>query len=75
MVYLAKDMLISSYILQKHVWVIDQSFDFRATQYVKSQMSIYDVKCVIYAKMSAHFWSQSAIYGLIDYSFWLGRHT
>ena len=39
MVYIPKDIFISSYVLQKHVWVIDQSFDFRATQYVNSHMS------------------------------------
>ena len=37
--YLLKDILMSSYILQKYIWVIDQILDFRAAQYVKSQMS------------------------------------
>ena len=39
MVYLLKDIHISSYILQTNIWVIDQISDFRAVQYVKSQMS------------------------------------
>ena len=39
MVYLQKDKNISSHILQKNIWVIDQILDFRAAQYVKSQMS------------------------------------